>query len=166
MEYADYNDNEIIYLIKKGNEDALLFLISKYRKMIYSRINKFKIHEVEDAFQDCLISLYSAVMTYDENINKTFNKYFEVVLFNKLSDLKRKMRLDYEFILSENIIRNTCAISEDIETLSKRNRIDDILDIIDCLNKREKNIFQEYYIENMDIDEIALNILILYYLNS
>ena len=156
MEYSDYNDNEIIYLIKSGNEDAYHFMVKKYSRMLYSRINRFHLDDLDDAFQEGLICLYNAIMAYDETINKTFNKYFEVVLHNKLADLKKKRLVDYEYFLSEKIIGNTCSMNESVERLHKKIKIDEIMKISNILNKREKNIFYEYYIEGMSIDDISL----------
>lgn len=156
MEYSDYNDNEIVYLIQNGSEEAYTFLVSKYKKMIYSRIYKFKLIDIEDAYQEGLISLYNAALSFNKEINKTFNKYFEVVLSNKFLDLRRKRRLDYEYILSENIIRNTCGLSESVDKLSRQNKIDEIISVLDVLNNREKNVFYEFYILDMEIEEISL----------
>ncbi len=156
MKYSDYNDNEIVYLIQSGSEEAYIFLVSKYKKMIYSRIYKYKLKDIDDAYQEGIIALYNAALSFNKEINKTFNKYFEVVLTHRFFDIKRKMKLDYEYFLSENIIKNTCCINESIETLSKKNRVDEIIGVLDVLNTREKNVFYEYYILNMQIDEIAM----------
>ena len=156
MEYADYNDNEIVYLVKKGSDDAFLFLVNKYKKMILSRIDKYKLADIEeDALQEGIICLYNAAITYNEKINKTFNKYFEKILFNKLYDLKRKKLLDYEFVLSEKIIMNTCAINESIERLARQNKVEEILSVTNTLNEKERIVFNDFYIEELSIDEIA-----------
>ena len=43
MDYINSNDNELIYLIRLGNEDALNYMINKYKKYICTNIKKYKI---------------------------------------------------------------------------------------------------------------------------
>ena len=87
MNYFNYNDNEVIYLIRLGNENAYNFLNKKYKKFIYSKIKQFHLHDVEDSYQEGLIALFNAVRCFNETYEKTFNKYFERVLKNRLLDV-------------------------------------------------------------------------------
>ena len=91
-EYSKYNDNELIYLIRSGNEKAYAFLIKKYEKYIYRRISEMHLIEKEDVFQECILVLYIAARGFSDNYNKSFMKYFEQLLNHKLLDIKKSQR--------------------------------------------------------------------------
>jgi RNA polymerase sporulation-specific sigma factor len=87
-----YNDYELLYLIRENCEVALDIMFSKYVPLIKSRIRSFHIKEwnKEDFFQEGLISLYKAITTYREDKNKTFNKYFDLLLQRRYIQILRK----------------------------------------------------------------------------
>ena len=149
--YADYNDNEIIYLIRSGNEEAYIFLVEKYSRMIYSRIIQMRLSDIEDCYQEGLIALYDSITTYNIDYNKTFNKYFELVLKNRLVDIKRKRDSEYEYILDDVLIDNIVAIKE----TSEYDRLVDFKKVPTILNEIEKEVFKLYYVDNHTIEEVS-----------
>ena len=153
--YADYNDNEIIYLVKNGNDEAYSFMVEKYSKLIYSRIKSMSLYEQEDCFQEGLITLYNAILNYNDSYNKTFNKYFEHLLHNKLIDIKRKQEFDYEIKLSEKIINNSHTICETIDLLIVDKKIIEINKVISKFKDVEKKVYDLYFMEHLSIEEIS-----------
>ena len=135
--YADYNDNEIIYLIKSGNEEAYNFLVEKYSRMIYSRIIQMRLTDAEDCYQEGLIALYDAINSYNIDFNKSFNKYFELVLKNRLIDIKRKNDSEYEYIIDDVLVNSIIAIKE----TNDYDRLVDIKKVPYILDELEKEIF-------------------------
>jgi DNA-directed RNA polymerase specialized sigma subunit len=68
-----YNDYELLYLIRENCEVALDIMFSKYVPLIKSRIRSFHIKEwnKEDFFQEGLISLINiSIYYYKEDIFK------------------------------------------------------------------------------------------------
>ena len=149
--YSNYNDNEIIYLIRSGNEEAYMFLVEKYSRMIYSRIIQMRLTDIEDCYQEGLIALYDSIKTYNISFNKSFNKYFELVLKNRLLDIKRKKDSEYEYILNDVLVNNVIAIKES----SDYDRLIDIKKVPYILDDLEKEIFKLYYVENHTIKEVS-----------
>jgi RNA polymerase sporulation-specific sigma factor len=90
------NDYEIIYLIKhQRDEDALAFMLKKYEKFIWKNIHAMYVTEDEkhDFFQESLILLNKAIQTFDESYNKTFTRYFELILKRRLFALKKESQM-------------------------------------------------------------------------
>lgn len=87
-----YNDYELLYLISENCEIALDIMFQKYIPLIKSRMRSFHIKEwnKEDFFQEGLISLYKAISTFREDKNKTFTKYFDLILQRKFIQILRK----------------------------------------------------------------------------
>lgn len=87
-----YNDYELLYLIREHCDIALDIMFQKYVPLIKSRIRSFHIKEwnKEDFFQEGLITLYKAITTFREDMNKTFTKYFDLILQRRYIQILRK----------------------------------------------------------------------------
>lgn len=86
------NDYELLYLAKENEEAAIDFLFEKYQNLIKSRIYAFRIKQKshDDFFQEGLIMLDKAIQTFDEKYNKTFNKYFDLLLQRRFMQILKK----------------------------------------------------------------------------
>jgi RNA polymerase sporulation-specific sigma factor len=96
------NDYEIIYMIKFNiDEHAFAFMLKKYEKFIWKKIHSMYVHEDEkhDFFQESMILLNKAIQTFDESYNKTFTRYFELILIRKLIALKKETK---QYVLRES----------------------------------------------------------------
>ena len=153
MNYFKYNDNEVIYLIRLGNEDAYDFINKKYKRYIYSKIKKFGFHDIDDSYQEGSIALFNAIRSYDESYEKTFNKYFERVLVNRFLDIKRKVETDYELIMSEKLDNSHLFLRE--TNTSYDDKMYEVLKASLKLTKREKEIFDMVYIEKLSTLEVS-----------
>lgn len=87
-----YNDYELLYLMNEFDEEAETIFYNKYTNLIKARIYKFNIKDRyrEDFLQEGLYMLFRAVRTYDEFSNKSFNKYFDLILQRKFMNLLSK----------------------------------------------------------------------------
>ena len=82
--YTNLNDEEILDLYRNGDENALDFLIDKY-KALASKISRsyFLIGaESEDLLQEAMIGLYSACRNYKNNQGSSF-KTFATLCINR-----------------------------------------------------------------------------------
>ena len=87
------NDYELIYLYKEtSSEEALIKLINKYKRLIWKNIYKFyvPISYHDDFYQEGLITLVNALNTFDSSYNKTFTRYFELILYRRFIALKKE----------------------------------------------------------------------------
>ena len=65
--YKDMTDEEILKLIKTKDDEALDYLICKYKDIVNYKVNKYFIigAEKEDIMQEGLIGLYKAIKDYN-----------------------------------------------------------------------------------------------------
>ena len=77
MKYINIEDEELINQVKNGDKNALEYLISKYKEMVESKVNKYFIigAEKEDIVQEGLIGLYKAIKDYKVDKQNSFKSF-------------------------------------------------------------------------------------------
>ena len=72
MDYKDYSDSELMYLVKESNEDAKDIILEKYRYVIDIIFSKYKSLgknvglESSDLYQEALLGFMDAINNYSE----------------------------------------------------------------------------------------------------
>ena len=109
-----YNDYELLYLISEGSEEAEEILYNKYSFLIYKRIHAFKIQKRyrEDFFQEGLMCLNTAINSYCDLYNKTFNKFFDMILQRRFIYLLKR---DYEYFYFVTLFENDSCLNKHLE---------------------------------------------------
>ena len=76
--YLGWNDYELIYLIKEGNELALNLMYHKYSNFIRIKARElgFRGFDLDDCIQEGLLLLTKAIKTFNNDYNKSFWSYF------------------------------------------------------------------------------------------
>lgn len=114
------NDNELLHLIKLQNEDALQTMFDKYDILIKSKIKKYNFPQnlYEDYLQEGRLMLLKAIETFDEKYEKTFNKYFDLILSNHFNNLYNKAkRYNNSMILVETNSVDVEVIEEELDEI-------------------------------------------------
>lgn len=150
MNNKKFNDNELLYLIQEGNEEALEIMFRKYEPLIITKVKKFNIEEIliEDYLQEGRLMLHKAIKLYNLDSKKTFNKYFDLILTNQFITLlrKHKKHSDLSYIVSESL--------ED-----QNNRTNEKLEDVDFsklqLSTLEKEIYKYRFLRNLKICDIC-----------
>jgi len=129
-------------------DEALGILFDKYSNLIWKRIETFKIalKNRDDFFQEGLMALNTALITYNPFYNKTFNKYFDLIL---------QRRFMYVLSLSRDYFYNVTLV-EDInfqinEEPVRYNRDD----FLYHLNEQENTLYELRYLKRYKCKEIA-----------
>lgn len=146
MIYKIMNDYELVYLIRTQRDSiAFDFLFLKYKKFIWKYIHLMHIEykEQDDFFQEGILTLYKAVETFDESKNKTFTRYFELILRRHFYHLIYKLP---KYMLYEDSNFMSCFGYEEKK---------DDSDLIDACSLFEKNIYQYYFIEKQAVQKIS-----------
>lgn len=145
----EYNDNELLYLIKDNNEDAFIVLYEKYQILIKTKIAKLikNKEEYEEYFSEGILMFNKAIKTYDEYHNKTFYGYFELLLTRRFIDLYRLNKKKEKIIYQENLHE----IVEDKKVRESK----DFNGNINIFSKIEQAIYLKKYIEGKKAIEIA-----------
>lgn len=138
-----YNDYELVYLVRNEQcEAALNKLIEKYKLMAYKFIHQFYVKETDydDYVQEAAIMIYKAINLFLENYNKTFTRYYELILRRRILYLKSK---EPKYELSE-----TVSIIRDENTYYEYQELEGLANF-------EQNIYKRYFVLNQKISFIA-----------
>ena len=149
------NDLELLDRIKQNDEQALEIMIEKYKPLICSKIRdyRFPSSEQDDFLQEGIMVLTKAINSYRDDKDKTFTRYFELLLTNRFNSLYKKNKNYYaNVILDEEKVNNTNDILVEVPNI-----IDD-LNI--KLSKLEKKVYELYFLNHLKIKDIeeALNL--------
>jgi RNA polymerase sporulation-specific sigma factor len=138
------NDYELIYLIQNHQDGiALEFLFKKYKRLIWKYIHQYDVpyYEQDDFFQEGLIMLHKAVMTFNEEKNKTFTRYFELILKRRFWALLKRLP-KHEIKEIPDIQGGYIIYEEEIE-------------YPDLKSKLEIDVFEMHYLKGESIKVIS-----------
>ncbi|MDC0705440.1 MULTISPECIES: RNA polymerase sporulation sigma factor SigH [Priestia] len=80
--YDKYKDEDLLNLIYYGNEEALNFLIKKYRRIVQAKTSTYflKGADKEDLIQEGMIGLYKAIRNFKEDKMSSFKTFAELCI--------------------------------------------------------------------------------------
>ncbi|MDD3842458.1 MAG: sigma-70 family RNA polymerase sigma factor [Candidatus Izemoplasmatales bacterium] len=153
MNFRDYNDFEIIDLIKQGNEEALELMFDKYKYLVAKKIAKFNLSdEFDDCFQEGMIVLYKSVLKYDDDRKKSFMRFFETNLEHHFISIIRTRQRYFKFVREKFPVLIDYHV-EEVE--SNQYTETDIKQAIDHLSQLELVVFVAKFINDKPVDLIA-----------
>ncbi len=149
--FQGLNDYEIIYLIKDGNELAYEIMFKKYECFIYKKIRDYGISNlyVDEYLQEGLITLNKAIFKFDDSFNKSFMRFFELLLERHFINMLKRNKITYEelnenlFEANDNVLEETVVYYQSKMNFSK------------FKSKIEQIVYKEYYLENWSIEHIS-----------
>ena len=164
--YSKITDEEIISNIKQGDEQALTYLIDKYKELVNIKVGKYFMigAEKEDVVQEGMIGLFKAIKNYDgkkQNSFKTFaNLCIERQLITAIKTSNRQKHMPLNSYLSLNTAAydnneedsvelmdtfNSKTIEDPLETIMKKEYYDNIQNAIDkSLSDFEKRVLDRF----------------------
>lgn len=148
MSYRGINDYEIIYLMQTYPEHEIInLLVKKYQNLIYKNIHLINAHkyEIDDFFQEGIITLHQTVLKFDEIFNKSFTRFFELILKRHLRRLKSKNKL----VLFEDYSYIDALLVED----SAEEKLDFLEDALK--NELELVVYERYFILGHSVTTIS-----------
>jgi len=167
IKYINIEDEELINQVKNGDKNALEYLISKYKEMVESKVNKYFIigAEKEDIVQEGLIGLYKAIKDYKVDKRNSFKSFanlcIERQLITAIKSSNRQKHMPLNSYLSLNMpvynnedennetelleIFNSNVVEDPLDTITKREYYSDVESVIDTsLSSFEKKVLNRY----------------------
>lgn len=140
------NDYELIYLIQTERDDcALTFMFKKYHKFIWKQIHLLNIpfNDHDDFHQEGLLMLNKAILAFDESRNKSFTKYFELILKRQFYHLIHKIP---KYVLYEDahFFKGVTYIEEEPVELILSSKLEQI-------------IYELYFLKRCSVKDIESN---------
>lgn len=165
--YKDMTDEEILKLIKTKDNEALDYLICKYKDIVNSKVNKYFIigAEKEDIMQEGLIGLYKAIKDYNSEKQNSFKSFanlcIERQLITAIKSSNRQKHIPLNSYLSLNMnayenedgnsetqvmeVLDTNVVEDPLETLTKKEYMLNVENVIDThLSDFEKKVLNRY----------------------
>ena len=127
MIFKNYNDYEILYLIKEGNEVAFSFMFKKYEPYIWKIAKNYYSYneKIEDLVQEGRIVLNTCIQAYNEDLGISFFSFFTLCMkreFNRQIGgdyYKNYISLEEEFTSTIDYSRSVIFTSESLLTLEE-----------------------------------------------
>lgn len=176
MNYEEYEDNELYYLICEEDEDAKDILFHKYQYIIDIVIKKYALAamkyglEYKDLYQEALVGFSDALNSYQETKNSSLATFITICVDRRLcSILKKSSRhkniiflesLSLEHVYEKYNIQLKDIISDNnshdpLSNITKEEAFDELLeDIKKALSSKEYEVY-ELLISGLDYTEIA-----------
>ena len=159
-------DEEIIKEIRKGDKQALTYLMNKYKEIVNLKVGKYFMvgAEKEDIIQEGLIGLFKAIKTFNAEKNNTFktfaNMCIERQLITAIKSSNRQKHMPLNSYLSLNMSAydneeengaelmdtfDSKTIEDPLETIINKEYYDEIEKSIDkTLSQFEKQVLDRY----------------------
>ena len=172
--YDEMTDEELVDVIKSGDQSAQETLFERYKDIVNMKANKFYIigAEREDMAQEGLIGLYKAVKAFDktkQNSFKTFaNLCIERQLITAIKSSNRQKHIPLNSSFSLNLsaydenddtevieVLDTKTAEDPLDTITKREYFEYVESKIDeNLSSFEKQVLNRY-IQGESYNDIA-----------
>lgn len=84
--YGDYKDEELIMLLREGEQEVMDYLMDKYKNLVRSRAKSMYIlgADTEDLIQEGMIGLFKAVRDYDFGRDAGFYTFAELCISRQI----------------------------------------------------------------------------------
>ncbi|MBU1141028.1 MAG: hypothetical protein KKG64_00745 [Firmicutes bacterium] len=138
------NDYELIYLIQNEQDDiAMEFMFKKYHKFIWKQVHLLNVDskEHDDMHQEGVLMLHRAMKAFDESKNKSFTRYFELILKRQLYRVKKNIP-DYYLYDNTNFCKGASFIEEDPIEITLSSQL-------------EQDVHTLYFLQRKSVLEIA-----------
>ena len=147
MDYKDFNDYELLYMIEEENDYAKDMLYQKYLPLIrteaikfYKSLKKYGV-DYDDLYQEAHLAFLRTIQFFNEKENTLFYTFLKINIRSKL--------LNYAKIIKSQ--KNTFYTG--MVSLNNPISIDNDICLIDCV-KDEKQIDPTTVLENIEREKV------------
>lgn len=157
MKYKNYNDYELIYMVREQDENSYGILFQKYLPIIkriacdyYKSYNTYG-YDLDDFIQEGYLGFQKAILSFDENKDILFYTFVTLCIHRKIINFCKRISCDRKNISNINFV--------DCDEVSI---VDPSLDMDDMLSFKELfstiwNIIYSFPIEYTSVFELRMN---------
>ena len=165
-EYSKLSDEQLVFQIKQGDENALSYLLEKYKNLVNVKVGKYYIigAEREDITQEGMIGLYKAIKNYNPEKQNSFKSFANICIERQLitaiktSNRQKHMPLNSYLSLNiaaydnneENSVElidtlDSKTIEDPLDTITKKENYEEIKKVVNkTLSKFEKKVLNRF----------------------
>jgi RNA polymerase sporulation-specific sigma factor len=139
------NDYELIYLIRHEQDDlALTFMFKKYHKFIWKHVHLLHLEskEIDDFHQEGILMLFKAIQTFDPERNKSFTRYFELIMRRQFYHMKQRLP-QYMLFDHTDFVKTPCYIEEEPCML-------------ELSSDMENQVYHDYFLSRKTVSKIHI----------
>ena len=148
------NENNFILQLKKHNEKALEYVISKYGGLLKSVISKrlyLYPEDVEECLYDTFMKIWQNIDCYDENKTSFKSWATAIAAYRAIDRLRVIRKADIITGIDDEVFENCLAISED-EVFNEAYG-----EFLECLDENDRELFTKLFIEGLSVSEVSQN---------
>ena len=119
MNYKNYNDYELIYMVRENDDDSKDILFKKYdpiiRNIVNEYYNNFSIYgyAYDDFYQEALVSFQRAILVYDENKDSLLYSFIILCVRRNLQSFCRNISTNKSNLFITNSVDiDDCSIED------------------------------------------------------
>lgn len=165
-QYHNLTDEQIVFLIKQGDEKALSYLLEKYKNLVNIKVGKYFIigAEREDIVQEGMIGLFKAIKNFDAEKQNTFKSFANICIERQLITAIKSSNRQKHMPLNSYLSLNTAAydnneedsvelidtfdsktIEDPLETVMKKEYYEEVENAVNkSLSKFEKQVLDQF----------------------
>lgn len=146
-----------IEAIKKGNVQALSFLVEKYQKMVYTLALKLmkKPEEAEEMAQDTFIKAFHKIESYEGK--SKFSTWLYSITYNACISELRKRRIEFKSLDDRQVSDQDEQRMHDYYRENRKEDQEKYLALaMEKLPEDDQVLVTLYYYESQSMDEISL----------
>ncbi|TCK98825.1 RNA polymerase sigma-30 (SigH) subunit [Natranaerovirga hydrolytica] len=177
-EYNKYDDEGLIQLIKKGDNEALEFLMNKYKNLVKKKARTYFLigADNDDIIQEGMIGLYKAIRDYKNDKETSFKVFADLCITRQIITAIKAYTRKKHVPLNSYVSLNKPMFEEDYEKDSLMDRMpsekiinpEELLidkenlyiiekELEKRLSKFEKNVLH-LYLDGVNYTEIAVHL--------
>lgn len=110
MKYKDYNDYELIYMVREQDEGSYGILFQKYlpiiKRIAYDYYNSYNTYgyDLDDFIQEGYLGFQKAILSYDENKDILFYTFVTLCIHRKIINFCKRISCDRKNISNVNYV--------------------------------------------------------------
>ena len=157
MGYKQYNDYELIYMVRENDDDSQDILFQKYQPIVRKIAGEYFSHyssygyDYEDFVQEGNVAFQKSVMYYDEKKDSTFYTFVVLCIRRKLLSFCRKISSP-----KKNISQHEVLDIDDCVVADKSNDISDLCHYFEIEDICRKLLW-ELSLEKSSVFELRMN---------
>lgn len=127
--YQNLEDEQIIEQIKQGDEEALSYILEKYKDLVNVKVSKYFIigAEKEDTVQEGMIGLFKAIKNYNAEKQNSFKSFANICIERQLITAIKTSNRQKHQPLNSYLSLNTAAYE---------NNDDDSVELLETFNSK------------------------------
>lgn len=113
--YINLPDEEVVKLIKQGDDNAFSYILEKYKELINIKVAKYYIigAEREDTIQEGTIGLFKAIKSFDETKQNSFKTFANLCIERQLITAIKSSNRQKHIPLNSYLSLNNSAYEND-----------------------------------------------------